>query len=150
MVTLEEIKDVCISNEVYNTHLHPFLKYFENGNHAECWQIIYGHLDDVIYPIFGNQYDLQIAKLANNISLWHYENGNKFIEDVIINGVNDGYFKEYRENGNLLEQGYYQNGTRQGEWFHYNNNGIIIKYRYVDGVPLALDSNDIMIFPEWL
>lgn len=150
MVTLEEIKNTCISNDHYNHQLHPFLEYFETGDFVKCWQTIYGYLDEVIFPIYGNQYDLEIAKLANNISLWHYENGTKYIEMVVINNIRNGYYKEYREDGKLSDEGLYENDLRQGEWIHYNNNGTIVKYRCVDNISFALDSNDILIFPEWL
>lgn len=88
---------------------------------------------------------------------WYYESGQLKKEEVMRNGLPDGYLKEWSDSGSMIVQGQYiegeedgewvyeinddrvsgsyVNGKMEGEWKHYYNDQLYFQGNYVEGLP---------------
>lgn len=76
-----------------------------------------------------NKYDINTGLKTG---LWKEKIDNCSCEGNYVNGLREGYWKEY-ENDKLIYYGEYKNGLMEGYWFSSDNNE---KFFYKEGKEL--------------
>ena len=68
---------------------------------------------------------------------WFYTSGNKWREENLIKGIEEGSFTEFNKEGRVILKGEYVDGERNGIW-NYNNGDFTEEGTYQDGLQNGL------------
>ena len=120
-ITLEicqEIKKLAREAKACKVSYVPFLKAIRKKDLEECVAIINGEhgwlYEEEILP-----YDF----IRNGRTVNYHENGQKYFEFNFTNNLRDGKYECLYDNGQKQITGLYIDGKREGLWTYYNFNG---------------------------
>ena len=104
-------------------------KKFEGRGYDDKGKVIYklnnGEGKVKEYNYYGDLlYEGQIKNLLKNGKVKEYENNILIFSGSFLNGVKQGFCKEYNHKGELIFKGYYNNGIRHGYGFEFSQKNI--------------------------